>query len=949
MPELPTGTVTFLFTDIEESTRLWQEHPDAMPEALSRHDEILRAAVERGGGHVVKSTGDGIYAVFERAQDAIGAAVAAQITLSGTGFEKIGPLRVRMALHTGEAHERDGDYFGSALNRVARLLAIGHGGQVLASAATIEVVGDALPADTSLIALGEHRLRDLTQPVRAFQLVHADLRGDFPPLRSLDAHRHNLPVQLTSFVGRDQELGEVRKLLAEARLVTLTGVGGTGKTRLALQAAAEELDSYRDGAWITELASIGDGTLVVDQVAASFGVGDMETDSGRRLADVLAAYLADKQLLLVLDNCEHVREGCAELGESLLSRCPELRILATSREVLGIAGEVSYQVPPLRLPSEDIALIEESEAVRLFSDRAAQVRPDFRIGDGNRGAVAEITVQLDGLPLAIELAAARVNILTPDQILERLGDRFRLLAAGRRTGTGRHETLRATMDWSYQLLDEAERALLRRLAVFSGGWTLEAAEAVSPSLDALEVLDLLAGLADKSLVDVAEENRASRYRLLETVRQYALEELVSEGEEAAARRRHAEYFLDLAQASESGLRGPDQNAWLRRLDVEHDNIRSALAWSIEAGENDLALRLVAAMGWFWWMRGHWKEALRWFYRTYERTEEADPVLRGRAVYKTAGIEIIRARPAEVAPLVAEAHQAFQAANDTEGLAWTTLLLGASTLDAAEGIKTARESAQLFSDIGDEWGRHWANFTLGGAIAMREKEAEPGIDLIRETASAFEALGDRWMAAWISFLLGSVLANQGKLEAARSAMERSLELARETEDRWIIPHARCRLGVVATMARDLEEAERMFEVALPVLRRIGDENCTALSLTYLGEVKVDRREWAAAHDHLTKALDGYRELRNPYGTGNGLRRLMWLAIAAEDYERAARLLGAAEALREQVEGFITSHDRARQEEAVEVLRAMLGEDRLGELQQSGAAMSLDEAVAYSLSE
>ena len=420
-PRLPTGTVSLLFTDIEASTRLWQELPEGMPSALADHDQLLQEIVESSGGHVVKSTGDGIYAVFGRARQAIEAAVASQMKFLTTEFADVGHLKVRMAIHTGEADERQGDYFGSVPNRASRLLAVGHGGQILTSAATREILGD---TNFEFVDLGEHRLRDLARPEHVYQIRHQELPSEFPPLSSVDAHPNNFPIQLTSFVGRIHEVREVSKALDDTRLITLTGTGGTGKTRLSLQVGAELLDSFSDGAWLVEFAPVSDPDLVAAQVAEVFGVSDMETESGRSLVDVLADYLSDKETLLILDNCEHVVEACATVTESLLSRCPGLRILATSRELLGVPGEVVYAVPPLGLPASEVEEVGETEAVRLFADRAAHVLSSFRLSHENSSVVHEIVGRLDGLPLAIELAASRSNLLTPEQMLDHLDNQF---------------------------------------------------------------------------------------------------------------------------------------------------------------------------------------------------------------------------------------------------------------------------------------------------------------------------------------------------------------------------------------------------------------------------------------------------------------------------------------------------------------------------------------------
>jgi predicted ATPase/class 3 adenylate cyclase len=522
-PHLPEGTVTFLFTDIEGSTRLWEEHPAAMQAALARHDALLHQAFQVHSGVVFKTFGDQFCAAFATVPDALAAALTLQRALHAAPWEEVGALRVRTALHTGMAETRGGDYFGPALNRVARLLEAGHGGQILLSRATQELAGDRLPEDASPRDLGEHRLKDLVRPEQIFQLVVPDLPADFPPLKTLDRRANNLPYQLTSFIGREQEMAEVKQLLSVRRLVTLTGAGGCGKTRLALQVAAEILESASDGAWSVDLAPLADPALVPQAVATALGVRE---EPGRPLTLTLVEFLKPQDLLMILDNCEHLVAACAQLAEALLQACPTLRILATSREPLSVGGEAPYRVPSLALPegrqSPVLGSLMQYESVRLFVDRAATVLPTFTVTEENAPAVAQVCRRLDGIPLALELAAARVKALPVQQLAARLEDRFRLLTGGSRTALPRQQTLRATMDWSYDLLSEPERALLRRLSVFHGGWTLEAAEAVcvAEGIEAEAILDLLTALVDRSLVLYEEQEEAGRYRLLETVRQY---------------------------------------------------------------------------------------------------------------------------------------------------------------------------------------------------------------------------------------------------------------------------------------------------------------------------------------------------------------------------------------------------------------------------------------------
>jgi predicted ATPase/class 3 adenylate cyclase len=592
MADLPSGTVTFLFTDLEGSTRLWEHHPDAMQGALARHDDILRDAIAGQDGHVVKSTGDGMHGVFADAAGAVRAAVAAQLALVSESWGSTGPLRVRMGVHTGRAEQRGGDYFGTALNRAARLMSVAHGGQVVVSLATEELVRDAMPEECGFVDLGEHRLRDLGRPERIFQVVHPGLRREFGVLRTLDAFPGNLPLQPNSFIGREEDLERVRGALAVSPVVTLTGVGGVGKTRLALQAAAEVLPRFRDGAWLCELQVVRDPGAVVDAVAGVFRVS---ARPGSTLEESLLAYLRDLELLVVLDNCEHLLRPVAGLVARVVASCPGVRVLATSREGLNLRGEQILVVPSLTVPEDDmdIGALGECEAVRLFSDRARALKADFAVDASNATAVGQICRRLDGVPLAIELAAARITAMNPAELGRRLDRRFRLLTGGERVAIERHQTLRAAIDWSYELLTVAEQALLARVAVFAGGWTLDAAEAVCSGdpIDEDEVLELLAGLVARSLVVADDQGAETRYRLLETLRQYGEERLAEAGDTDRVRLRHADHYTEFAGVVRSHVYGPDQVEWGARLAREHDNLFAAMAYALDIQNVDLAFRL----------------------------------------------------------------------------------------------------------------------------------------------------------------------------------------------------------------------------------------------------------------------------------------------------------------------------------------------------------------------
>jgi predicted ATPase/class 3 adenylate cyclase len=586
MSELPTGTVTFLFTDLEGSTRLWEEYPEAMRPALARHDEILRDAVEGHNGQVVKTTGDGLHAAFGTAHDAVDAAVGTQLALASEAWEETGPLTVRIGVHTCEAEARDGDYYGTGVNRAARLMGVAHGGQVLVSAATSELVRD---RSVELLDLGEHRLRDLGRPERIFQMVHPDLGRDFPPLQSVDAVPTNLPTVRTELIGRSDDIEALAELVARERLVTLTGVGGVGKTRLALGVAATLAADYADGCWLVELAPVAGGDEVAKVTAAA--MRSPTTD-----LDALAAYLADRRVLIVLDNCEHVLDAAADLVDAVLESAPEVHVVVTSREPLGLDGEQVRRVQSLGVPDEhaDASAARSAAAVRLFTERAAAVADGFAVDAGNVEAVVEICRHLDGIPLAIELAAARVRAMPPEEIASRLDERFRLLAGGSRRSQERHRTLLATVAWSHDLLTEDEKVTFRRLTVFHASFDLAAAEAVAGD-GGVDVVECVLRLVDRSLV--VYEPETGRYRLLETLRQFGADRLADASETEPTRERHARHFLGLVEVVAPGLGDTRFPVAEAALVIELDNLRATADWCVEV---DWWSELAGMCQQLWW-------------------------------------------------------------------------------------------------------------------------------------------------------------------------------------------------------------------------------------------------------------------------------------------------------------------------------------------------------------
>ena len=805
-----SAVTTFLFTDIEGSSRLWEAQPAAMGAALARHDAIARAVVEAHRGVLVKMTGDGLHAAFDAPGDAVAAALALQQAFADPATTSGLPLRVRCGVHLGAVERRDNDFFGAMVNRAARIMAAAHGGQVLLSDAVAAAVADRLPPGAGLRDLGAVRLRDLASPERVHQLLHPQLRREFPALRSLEATPNNLPQQVTSFVGRAQELADVKALLGRTRLLTLLGAGGLGKTRLSLQAAADVLDDYPDGVWLVELAPLTDPRLVPQAVAATLGVKE---EQGATLVDSLRRHAAGRRSLLILDNCEHVIEAAALLATALLQSAPDLTIMASSREPLRVPGEATYPVPSLAVPDARAAATPEAvlpyAAVRLFVERATAVQPAFVLDAGNASAVAGICRRIDGIPLAIELAAARVRTLSVATLAERIGDRFRLLTGGNRTALPRQQTLRALIDWSYDLLSADERTLLARLSVFAGGWTLEDAEAVTAggTLGADAVLDLLTGLVDKSLV--ASEAEGERYRLLDTVRQYAQERLDASGERRAVADRHLAHFLGVAEAARPELVGPRQGFWLARLDAMRENLIAAHAWCDHAGDGgERRLRLASAMRRYLMMRGMlelgWRIAV-------EALARPDAQVRGRARCRAladAGhLGSWMGRYADAQRYLEESLAIARELEDSEGVALVLQPLALAALGQGDHVA--------------------ARACLTEALALEE------------------AQGNRHGVAGVINALAQIHRAQGELDVAAPLYERVLTLARGLGDREIIAIGLLNLAMVSIGQGATERVAPMLLEVLAIAGEIGSKPAGQSVLEVCAGYAAWRGDWTQA--------------------------------------------------------------------------------------------------------
>jgi predicted ATPase/class 3 adenylate cyclase/DNA-binding CsgD family transcriptional regulator len=1025
--------VTFLLTDVEASTRTWECDAALAAAALRRQEEIITAAgtAHRGFQPVEQGEGDSVVAVFARASDAVAVALDAQLALAREPWATRDPIRVRMALHTGEAEARGGRYAGPTIIRAARLRAAAHGGQTVVSRATAEVAGDDLAHGAFLVDLGTHRLRDLTRAEHVFQLNHPDLPCTFPPLRSLDRVANNLPAQLTSFVGREEELAQVERLLAQVRLLTLTGSGGCGKTRLAAHAAALAAEGYPAGVWWVELASLGPGSAVSTAVLSAVGLRE---HPARTAVDQLAAHLGNGPALLVTDNCEHVLDAVVGLVEPLLARVPELTVFTTSREPLGVAGETTWRVPPLTIPAPSRAPTPESlgayDAVALFVERARQARPNFAVTNDNAPAVAEICARLDGIPLAIELAAARVRVLSADGIRAGLDDRFRLLTASSKRTVARHHTLSASVEWSHDLLGDTERTLLRRLSVFAGGFTLDAAEAVcaGAGVEPLQILDLLTGLVDKSLVTVDDDLAVIRYRLLETIRQFAADRLAEAGDNGAEagvmRCAHLAFFRRLAGQAEARFLADD--VLTDRLDVEHDNLRAALAWALGDHDTEAAVDLLVGLAHLWLARGLLREALVWFDRVLGHPAVDALPGRHRAVWARAMLAIIDGRSDPALGLAGEVAAWARSVGDHRYIARAMTLDGVvqTMAEPLEGERLLSEAVAMGDDMDDpisavfgrlgllvnaihrddhrlvsrhlDEGRAVLEGASGQMRAMyhalvgwsdlrvgRLGEARSHAGSALELAARF---GDTALAgALVALLLALLELAVGRTDEAAAVLEPVLREPRATgatrEDAMLTGA----WGWVLAARDRPEEAEAAMAEGVRLAGEIGDGLQSAFCRAWYAGLLRHRRDIGGARAAAQALLGHARQQHNPSFEAVALRELSALArldgdldvaddlahralglsaeagllpdvfanlvavagVAAAEgsWEEAARLFGAADALRHRLGVALAPWDQPQADADVALVGRSLEDEAFRGAWTEGQSLALTDAVAY----
>lgn len=782
MTDRQARILTFLFTDIEGSTRRWETDPAAMAVVVRRHDDLLGAAIARHDGALVKQTGDGVFAAFVDPGQAVRAAIETQEAFSAKDWASFGPLPVRMGLHSGTAIARADDYFGTEVNRAARLMGVAHGGQILLSAVTAELTSHSLPEETSLDNLGVHRLRDLSEPITVFQLETPRLSRDFPPLRSVDGYPNNLPAAVSSFVGRASDIASTVDQLETTRLLSLTGAGGSGKTRLALQVAAELLPRFADGIWFIDLAGLSEPGLVPQQVATTLHIPEK---AGRAWIDVLVEYVAQRSLLLVLDNCEHLLESVASVVDVLLQAAPDLKVLTTTREPLNLSGEVARRVPTMQIPTEvDGLTLDELlgyEAVQLFVVRALAARNDLEFSNADSSAIAEICRRLDGLPLALELAAARVRALSVAEIASNLGDRFALLSGGSRTALPRHRTLEGTVAWSYELLGIDEQELFQLLTVFNGGFDLEAALEVAGSGS----LNGVASLVDKSLLSATTTAGSTRYRMLETVAAFGHQKLGQAF--APARDAHLQWATGLSKSAAAELEGPNQTEWLGRIAGELDNLRAAMQWALDGGDPLRGMIIAGSLYRFWYIRAV-GEGRRWLDLFLDAAPPAPPELQARALFAAGSL------------------------TQAQG-------------DYAKAAVLLQESLGIFSELGERRGGAYALHYLlrarWGPVPAHELR-----DMINTDVAEFREIGDP--AGLALTLLFDVLwhAQYGSVDDAEAAVTEMVALTESIGAPQLVAHGAEISAVVNWLKDDLGPAAASLGQAAGIYLEIGNQQCAA---------------------------------------------------------------------------------------------------------------------------
>lgn len=885
----PTGYVTFLFTDIEGSTKLAQEFPETIHSALERHNSIINDAVESNNGFVFEIVGDAFCCAFENTNDAIKAAIDIQINLNSESWEDA-VIKTKIGIHSGNVEWSGSKYMGYiTLARTARVMSSAYGGQILISEEAFKIISKDLPNLISFRDLGSRRLKDLIQPMKLYQTVTSGLISDFPPLKTLDARPNNLPIQLTNFIGREKEITEIKRILYDASLLTLLGPGGTGKTRLALQVGADIIDEFNNGVWLVELAPLTDPSLIPLTIARSLKISELPNQETEQ---TLTDYLKDKELLIILDNCEHLINECANISEKLLQNCPKLKIFATSREALRSDGEKVYKVMSLSHPEpnqKNTPLeLSQYEAVRLFIERALAVNTNFRVTNENAPALAQICFQLDGIPLAIELAAARTSVLSVEKICNKLSDRFKLLTGGKRTALPRQQTLKALIDWSYDLLTEKEKTLLQCLSVFSGGWTLEAAEEVCTDeiISKDEIIDMQTTLLDKSLIQSSEVNGAVRFFMLESIKQYAKE--VS-GTNKELSFKHLNYFKKLADYEQMGLNGTSQTEWVKLIETELDNIRSAIQWAT-VNEPEEAFSFVNDMTEFWNIKGYFKEALQTLLRVLEIKAPVNRILRAKVLYNAGNMSLGLGNCIDSLKFGNESLLILREANDKLNLGICLNMLGVTYRFNAANEKVTNEyyneALSIFRELGNQKQIGLTLYNLSFEV-HRKGDLELALEYKKEALKICKDMNDTHQTTLTLASLGVFEFRRNNFETAKLYSEESLANAYQMGDKYLITINLVNLGCIYSGLKDYKKALELLQESLTILRECGYRASILVALMYLGEVSRKSGDDEKAIGYYKESIQIGAETGIDYYLGNNYFGLGISYFNLNDFESSLK--------------------------------------------------------------
>lgn len=946
---IPSGKVTFLFTDIEGSTKLAQKDSNAYLSSLEKHHEILYDVIDSNNGFVFKIVGDSFCCAFSKPEDAVNAAIKTQIRL-GTADWGSSEIKVRMGIHSGDAEFVNQDYSGYVtLSRSQRIMSVAHGGQILLTQEVYDAVKDNLESNISFKDFGERKMKDILLPEHVYQLVAENIPSEFPPLKSQDARQNNLPSSLTEFIGRRKEINEIKKLFPKIRLLSLIGAGGTGKTRLAIQLVTELIDEFDNGVWIIEFSPVTDPELVVKEISS---VLNLKEDPGTDLMESLKEFLKDKKILLLFDNSEHLLNKCAQIAENLLSYCPGLKIISTSREPFNSKGETLYRIPPLSIPdkikNESFEILAEYESVKFFLERANSINPNFILTEENIYTVAEICKKLDGIPLAIELAAKRVNVLSAEKILERLNDRFRLLTGGSATALPRQKTLKALIDWSYDLLSPAEQLLLQRLAIFMGGWTLEAAEEIcsDDSIDQYEILDLMTGLHDKSLITYKDNEKNGRYGILESIKYYALEKIKDSTSDF---QKHLDYFLNLSSYPKQKLKKLGLMQWLELVEPELDNIRSNIQWATENNPVE-SVRLVINAFDFWLNKGYLQEGYETSFKVSEMVHPEDNKLKADLYYRIARFCYELGKIDELAKYSEEALNLYREINDKEGIVRTLNTLGLkyyTELDYNNASKLNEEALSISKEINSKDDIANSLYNLSFPV-VNLGDYERSIELKEEALKiSREIKNDHFTARALLSLSVTYSRNTGEIRKAELYSEESLKISRRLNDNYLISVNLVHLADLKLYYenKNFEEAEYILLEAFKISNDCGYSMNFFPIWVHLGGLYIETEKYDEAVNIYKKYILEREKPGGEFFMPDVISGFAKLYYKKNDFEKAARILGFIDYFSKQSKRKILNKNLSFTDEERSKISEETGVDKYNTLRREGEAMKFDDAVEF----